>query len=243
MPSRTLAIGDIHGGLLALQQALQRVAIMQTDTLIFLGDYVDGWSESAATLNYLLTLKETYNCVFLKGNHDQLLEEWLTGGKDNPLWLKHGGTATVQSYVLVDDETKQKHIKFIQSMPNYLIDNQNRLFVHAGFTSIHGPQTEYQDISFRWDRTLWEVALCLDHRINIDSNRYPKRLRLFEEIFIGHTPTTNYHTDCPMHCANVWNIDTGAAFTGKVTILDIDSKQYWQSDIVQSLYPEERGRN
>ncbi|RYG52142.1 MAG: serine/threonine protein phosphatase, partial [Chitinophagaceae bacterium] len=37
---RTLVIGDIHGGLRALKQALERAGASNRDTLIFLGDYV-----------------------------------------------------------------------------------------------------------------------------------------------------------------------------------------------------------
>jgi serine/threonine protein phosphatase 1 len=40
---RTLVIGDIHGGLRALQ-ILERAKVTTKDTLIFLGDYVDGWN-------------------------------------------------------------------------------------------------------------------------------------------------------------------------------------------------------
>ena len=43
MESRTLVIGDIHGGLKALVQVLDRATINENDTLIFLGDYVDGF--------------------------------------------------------------------------------------------------------------------------------------------------------------------------------------------------------
>jgi serine/threonine protein phosphatase 1 len=43
--------------------------------------------------------------------------------------------------------------------------------------------------------------------------------------------------------ANIWNVDTGAAFKGALTIMDIDSKQVWQSDVLPSLYPKEDGRN
>jgi serine/threonine protein phosphatase 1 len=46
-----------------------------------------------------------------------------------------------------------------------------------------------------------------------------------------------------MQGCNVWNIDTGAAFTGKLTIMDIDTRQFWQSDPVKNLYPGETGRN
>ena len=51
---RTLAIGDIHGGLRALQQVLQRAVVTTDDLLVFLGDYVDGWSESPEVLDFLL---------------------------------------------------------------------------------------------------------------------------------------------------------------------------------------------
>jgi serine/threonine protein phosphatase 1 len=38
----TFVIGDIHGGLAALKQVLERAPVKPADTLIFLGDYVDG---------------------------------------------------------------------------------------------------------------------------------------------------------------------------------------------------------
>jgi len=46
-----------------------------------------------------------------------------------------------------------------------------------------------------------------------------------------------------MNGCNVWNVDTGAAFYGKLTAMDIDTKKFWQSDPVQQLYPNEKGRN
>jgi serine/threonine protein phosphatase 1 len=49
---RTLVIGDIHGGLKALVQLLERAKITPEDEIIFLGDYVDGWSDSANVVTY-----------------------------------------------------------------------------------------------------------------------------------------------------------------------------------------------
>jgi serine/threonine protein phosphatase 1 len=49
---RTLVIGDIHGGIKALKQVLQKADVTKEDTLIFLGDYVDGWSESAEVISF-----------------------------------------------------------------------------------------------------------------------------------------------------------------------------------------------
>ncbi|HEY4965700.1 MAG TPA: serine/threonine protein phosphatase, partial [Puia sp.] len=140
-------------------------------------------------------------------------------------------------------EQKENHVYFFNRMSFYEIDHSNRLFVHAGFSSMHGPVKEHFLSNFFWDRTLWEVALATGKHLKKDAKSFPKRLGLFREIFIGHTPTTNYGTDLPMQAANVWNVDTGAAFTGKLTALDIESKAIWQSDPVYTLYPEERGRN
>jgi serine/threonine protein phosphatase 1 len=39
---RTLVIGDIHGGLRALHQIIERAKVTKVINSIFLGDYVDG---------------------------------------------------------------------------------------------------------------------------------------------------------------------------------------------------------
>jgi serine/threonine protein phosphatase 1 len=108
---------------------------------------------------------------------------------------------------------------------------------------MHGPQKEFHNSNFSWDRTLWETALAMDKRIKKESLLFPKRLKLFTEIYIGHTPTLYYGVGVPMQGCNVWNIDTGAAFTGKLSVMDIDTKEFWQSEAVQNLYPGETGRN
>ena len=240
---RILVIGDIHGGLKALEQVFQKAAVSAGDTLIFLGDYVDGWSESAAVINYLIKLDTTSKCIFIKGNHDLWCEQWLRTEKADPTWLAHGGRATMSSYAACPAWEKLIHLKFFEKMPYYHIDENNRLFIHAGFTSMHGPTKEFYQSNFSWDRTLWEMAITMNKRIKSYSLLYPKRLKLFQEIYIGHTPTLYYDVDVPMRGCNVWNIDTGAAFTGKLTVMDIDTKKFWQSEPVYSLYPNEIGRN
>ena len=239
----TFIIGDIHGGLKALQQVLQRAMVTEQDRLIFLGDYVDGWSESAQTISFLMDLAERQECIFIKGNHDLWCEGWLKNGQAPQLWLTHGGKATVDSYRDVTDDTRMQHLEWLERMPYYIIDEDNRLFIHAGFTSMHGPEKEFYSSNFSWDRTLWEMAITMDRRIKKDSLLYPKRLKLYHEIFIGHTPTLYYDITTPMQGCNVWNMDTGAAFKGRLSIMNIDSKQYWQSDPLWTLYPGEQGRN
>ena len=55
-------------------------------------------------------------------------------------------------------------------------------------------------------------------------------LNNFFEIYLGHTPTLNWQESAPMNVFNVWNLDTGAGTSGKLSIMDIDSKEFWQSD-------------
>lgn len=240
---RTLVIGDIHSGLKALEQVLERSKLDKCDHLIFLGDYVDGWSHAVETIDFLITLKKDHNCTFLRGNHDELCHDWLALGKDNPQWYKHGGMATVIAYSKANSATKNEHISFFQDLKNYHLDAQNRLFVHAGFTNLNGVDFEYDPKTFYWDRTLWEMALSLDPGLAPEHSLYPKRLTHYREIYIGHTPVTRIGKTVPHQAAQIWNLDTGAAFKGPLSILDIDTKRLWQSDPVYLLYLNEVGRN
>lgn len=243
---RTLVVGDIHGGYRALLQILERANVTTEDTLIFLGDYMDGWSESPEVLDFLIQLNQTHTCIFIKGNHDELVIDWLEERFENineSMWFKHGGKATVEAYANIDKVKKKEHIAFLKELKNYYLDSENRLFIHAGFTNLHGVEYEYFPKLFYWDRTLWEMALAMDETLGKEDLLYPNRLKIYTEIYIGHTPTTRIGQIVPVNKACIWNVDTGAAFKGPLTILDINTKEYWQSDVLPSLYPNETGRN
>lgn len=243
---RTLVVGDIHGGYRALLQILERANVTTEDTLIFLGDYMDGWSESPEVLDFLIQLNQTHTCIFIKGNHDELVIDWLEERFENineSMWFKHGGKATVEAYANIDKVKKKEHIAFLKELKNYYLDSENRLFIHAGFTNLHGVEYEYFPKLFYWDRTLWEMALAMDETLGKEDLLYPNRLKIYSEIYIGHTPTTRIGQTVPVNKACIWNVDTGAAFKGPLTILDINTKEYWQSDALPSLYPNETGRN
>lgn len=243
---RNFVLGDIHGGLKALQQVLVRANVSKKDTLIFLGDFVDGWSESPAVLDFLMELQKQQHCIFIRGNHDDLLMKWLSGDTEDfneKMWFQHGGEATVLSYQNINATTKEKHIRFLQSLQDYYLDTENRLFIHAGFTNMRGVEHEFFKPSFYWDRTLWETALAMDNQLSKDAITYPNRLKIYKEIYIGHTPVTKIDETIPVNKTCVWNIDTGAAFKGTLTIMDVDTKEFWQSDSLPDLYPNEKGRN
>lgn len=240
---KTFVIGDLHGGLLGLQQVLNKAPIKEEDTLVFLGDYVDGWSDSTNTVSFLIALSRKQNCIFIRGNHDELVHQYLLGKKMNENWIKHGGQSSKDGYAVLSENEKKEHIHFYESLLDYYIDDANRMYCHAGFQNQNGPEAEWHSTAFYWDRTLWEMVCAMDPSLQVGDLHYPKRLSLFLEIYIGHTPVTKIGASIPLQRANVWNVDTGAAFKGKVSIIDVSTKEYWQSDPICQLYPEEKGRN
>jgi len=137
--ARTFTIGDIHGGRRALQQVLDKVGLKQGDRLIFLGDYVDGWSESRQVIELLMELDDRHDCIFILGNHDAWCEEWLMGWGADRDWVLHGGQATIDSYAGISPADRERHLRFFRNMRPYYEDN-NCLFIHAGFSSMHGPK-------------------------------------------------------------------------------------------------------
>jgi len=93
------------------------------------------------------------------------------------------------------------------------------------------PFLEQEPEVYYWDRTLWQHAL--------NCQKYDEQFSIrthFNEIYIGHTPTTKSNSDQPMNIFNVHNLDTGAGKTGRLTIMDIDTKDFWQSDLTSELY-------
>lgn len=237
---RILITTDNHGALKAVKQVLERCNFNPNkDLLINLGDVVDRGTESAELVQFYIELSEEclYEPLFIKGNHDDYCQKWLKSGEINMEWLMNGGTETIDSYIKTGYLDSEVHLDFFNEMFDFYIDTKNRGYVHAGFTSHSGlghdnPNTYY------WDRTLWELAL-----LSNENKELSKEMRIYEshkEIFIGHTPTLNWGETEPMNKCNIWNLDTGAGFGGKITILDAASKEFWQSDAVEDLYTDNR---
>ena len=261
--NRTLVVGDIHGGFKSLKQVFQRCWFdYNKDKLIFLGDYVDGWSETAELVQFLIELQKqcTYPPIFIRGNHDKWCEDWLIMGQTSTIWVMQGGQATIDSYIRTGHLTSDEHRNFFRNLVNYYIDEDNRGFVHGGYTSRKGLGHDPYQSDYYCDRDLCELANLLHGREDEGTNK-SRRFNKHKEVFIGHTTTGNWvvkphypefkyeeqakqgRITVPMNRCNVWNLDTGGGYEGKLTIMDIDSKQFWQSDYVNQIYANERGRN
>ncbi|MDR6406106.1 MULTISPECIES: metallophosphoesterase [Chryseobacterium] len=237
---RILITTDNHGALKAVKQVLERCNFNPNkDLLINLGDVVDRGTESAELVQFYIELSEEclYKPLFIKGNHDDYCQKWLKSGEINMEWLMNGGTETIDSYIRTGYLDSEVHLDFFNEMFDFYIDTKNRGYVHAGFISHSGLGHDNPNIYY-WDRTLWELAL-----LSNENKELSKEMRIYgshKEIFIGHTPTLNWGETEPMNKCNIWNLDTGAGFGGKITILDATSKEFWQSDTVEDLYTDNR---
>lgn len=259
---RQFVIGDIHGAYRALIQVLERAGFdYDNDKLISVGDVADGWPEMPECIEELKKIK---NLVYLKGNHDEWAAKFLEkipGGYDPEYdaWMMHGGGATKTAYLDMPGlRLRMEHIEFLRSAPHYYLDEKNRLFMHAGIfpkpgTKMHEHNSilkeglEIEDLerimkerpdSFFWDRYLWDYAYA----------GRTKPTKHFHEVYIGHTPTINYpqsngSQSKPMNRGNVWNMDTGCCYTGAISMMEINTKELFQSDRAMELYPDHPGRN
>lgn len=156
---KTIAIGDLHGHydqFLDLMEKLKAKGIdFNTDTLVFLGDFVDGGPGTKDVLDDLMLLKEEYpHFKFLFGNHESLLLDAFNPKHpiygDYYLWWNQGGKETLdsfkpkQSLVGVDEYERyqnaiiqpkdlltQKYIDFIKNL-DLFYQNEDYFFVHGG---------------------------------------------------------------------------------------------------------------
>lgn len=244
---RTLVISDIHGAARALSQVLDRAYVTELDTIIQIGDVADGYGETSECVDILIKLSKTCKCIFLRGNHDIFVFDWITKGWTPHYWTSQGGKATLESYVRTDKLVDREHIDFWKNQLDWYIDETNRLYIHAGWEYRLGafPESALRYVNAgsiarecHWDRSLLEGAASASHG-GKDNDRPFKATKDFKEVYVGHTATANH---LPIQLCNVINTDSGCGWGGKLTIIDVDTKEFWQSDFSKDLYPEEKGR-
>jgi len=213
---KTFVIGDIHGAYKALLKCLKLSQFNKAeDRLICLGDVCDRGKQVKDCINELLTIP---NCIYILGNHDDWALEWAVSGKPIPGWMEQGGMQTMMSY---KEGMPKEHIQFLSKASLYFVD-KNRLFVHGGFDPERPLEATSKEI-FLWDRSLIKQA---QERFRTDPDH---KFGNFDAVYIGHTPTINFGKKDPQKWCNVWAMDTGAGWGAKLTIMDIDTKQFWQS--------------
>lgn len=244
---RSFVCGDIHGSYKGLLEVLEKSPFNpEKDTLITLGDYIDGGRhiEIPEIMYFLMDLP---NWIGIIGNHDYWMMETLNEGWNTITdedWLKHGGINTLRSlnvdFSLHEDgwkihsEPPQFMKDFCNKLKYYYIDQKQFLHVHAGYD--YSTPLDQQDFTKDevlydtiWDRDFWRSSERLDAQQLI---KYPK-------VFIGHS----WDKSAPLKRGRTWNIDSGAGNIGKLTLMDVESEEYWQSKRTSELYDNFTLRN
>lgn len=212
------AIGDIHGQLSLLKKMLSTLPLIDSDTLIFLGDYIDRGEDSKGVIDYLLEYDYPCSVIFLRGNHEDLFldaaAERYPKFQNTMMWLRNGGTTTVKSY---DPDTEDlwsnfdlhkipvAHVVFFKSLLNYYETN-DYIFVHAGCDPLM-PLINQDPEKMRWVRYSF---------IN-DNTSWPKR------VIFGHTIQRNG----PLIMPNKIGIDTGAFSRDALTAVELPSCRFY----------------
>ena len=222
---RIYAIGDIHGRLDLLDEALARVDAdismrpASNAIRVFLGDYIDRGPDSKGVLDRLINYCVAQSTVCLMGNHEVFLREFLKNPDTLSIWRRCGGLDTLSSYGLapkIETDAQQQrelashldrilpssHRKFLGGLRQYYICG-DFFFVHAGVR----PGiclTEQSEDDLLWIRE--DFLFCQDN---------------FGKVIVhGHTPVLE-----PDVRPNRINIDTGAYATGTLTCLVLESEK------------------
>lgn len=222
--TRLYAIGDIHGRCDLLDRLLaeiksQAAGPVRKNILVFLGDYVDRGSASREVVDRVVNLVwPGWDIVALRGNHDQMVLEFLGNPAFYRAWSDCGGTETLISYgirppgfdrpddyVRARDEFLEKlppsHLAFLRALPySHIVGDY--IFVHAGVRP-----------DFPLDRQKPEDLMWIRDEF-LESHRL-----LGKVVVHGHTPS-----EAPVVRPNRIGVDTGAYATDCLTALVLEGE-------------------
>lgn len=221
---RLYAIGDIHGRDDLLAQLLDLIAAdakgcaAKRKILIFLGDYVDRGLQSREVLDRLTgDLIPGFERVFLKGNHEQALLQFLGDAAFGRTWKYYGGLETLHSYgikeLTLSDDPKdferarerfdevlpKSHRRFLEMLP-LSVEFGDYFFTHAGVRP-----------GIALHRQIEEDLLWIRDDFLESGSSFGKM------IVHGHTPKEEV-----VFRSNRIGVDTGAYMTGVLTALVLE---------------------
>jgi serine/threonine protein phosphatase 1 len=205
---RIFAIGDIHGCLDKLVSLMETVDVdLSRDTLVFMGDYIDRGPHSREVVDYLLDLKaRSDKVIFLKGNHEEMLEDYVNG-TNSLMFVANGGEATILSYRKSGGQQEEMipeaHMAFFQNLQNFY-ETKDYFFVHAGLR----PGVAIKD------QVAWDMLWIRDQFIYTEYD-FGKR------IIFAHTPFRE-----PLVMENKIGIDTGAVYGNKLTCVELPALRF-----------------
>jgi len=183
--------------------------------------------------------------IGIRGNHDDWFISYYESLIANPMWLQQGGQATYNAYNSHKwiDKIEDHYKRFWSKQLFKHLTAEGKLFVHGGINR-HVPLEVNSNTVFMWDRDLFQSALSFKSSLRGDKTKFRIADERIKQIFIGHTSTTMWETDKPININDqIINLDTGAGWNGKLTLMNVDTLEYVQSTNVNELYPNEKGRS
>ena len=223
---RLLVMGDVHGQYEKMQNVLALCDYRPaTDRLILLGDYVDRGPEARRVVAEVLRLTRL-GAVALYGNHEDLMLQALRNrdnGYINPQeveqWFANGGEATLDSYRAHASDLAE-HLALFAALPRW-VEVDGYLFVHAGIRP--GRALEKQaprDLIWIREEYIEGYRGPQDVVAGHTPIQYLRRFAAFEDIADADKPVIREHK---------YFLDTGAAWHGPLTVMELPSGEYWQA--------------
>lgn len=209
-PARTIAIGDIHGCLAALDAVLAAVAPGPDDLVVTLGDYVDRGPDSRGVLDRLIALGQQTNLVCILGNHDEMFLSALDDPASVGNWMEAHGASTLANYEGSLAAVPPEHHEFLRRCVTFH-ETDTHLFLHATYHP-DLPLSEQPAFLLRWS-SLRDLI--------------PPPHQSGKRAIVGHTAQRNGEV---LNAEHVVCIDTYCYGGGWLTALDVESNQLWQFD-------------
>jgi serine/threonine protein phosphatase 1 len=188
---KTFVVGDIHGRCAQLHSLLNMLQRDEaSDTLVFLGDLIDRGFDAPGCVEqvYQLCRASPERVICLRGNHEQMMLDFIAGTTN--LWITPvtGGERTFEQYTnqslmartdqelnearrLIERSVPAEHLEFFRGLPLYHEDD-HALYVHAGLDHGKHPRDS------RPEALLWSRDMDF-------YKHYQGKPCVF-----GHTPTT-----------------------------------------------------
>lgn len=213
MPTpRTLAIGDIHGCLAALEALLEAIRPQPDDTVITLGDHIDRGPDCRGTVERLLALGRQCRLIPLLGNHEEMMLAVCEGrGELYVQWLMFGGSETVASYgVAQPEDIPSEHLAFLRGC-QLIHETQRHFFIHGNYLA-GIPLADQPRESLLWDSV---------------KARRPGPHCSGKTAIVGHA---SQKTGEVLDLGYLKCIDTWCYGEGWLTAMDVESGQVWQAD-------------
>ncbi len=208
--SRTLAIGDTHGCIVALKTLEKAIGFKASDTIIALGDYVDRGPDSKGVIDWMIAAQKKYNLITLLGNHEEMMLEARACPEAYYFWIMNGGDQTLDSFLEFSiDRIQKPYWDFIENCKLYH-ETDTHIFVHAGLEPLLPPEDQEADV------------LCWLRFRDLKPHVSKKT------VICGHTPQNG---NVPGVLSYGICIDTYAfSNTGYLTCLDVNSGEFWQAN-------------